>query len=26
VRMTFLGQFTKFENYTGGASVYGAGD
>ena len=26
VRMTFLGQFTKFENFTGGASVYGAGD
>ncbi|MBU6292077.1 MAG: replicative DNA helicase [Burkholderiaceae bacterium] len=26
VRMTFLGQFTKFDNYTGAASVYGAGD
>jgi replicative DNA helicase len=26
VRMTFLGQYTKFENYTGAASVYGAGD
>jgi hypothetical protein len=24
--MTFLGQFTKFDNYTGAASVYGAGD
>jgi hypothetical protein len=23
VRMTFLGQFTRFENYTGGAPVYG---
>ena len=22
VRLTFLGQYTKFENYTGGASVY----
>ena len=26
VRMTFLGQFTKFDNYTGAVSVYGAGD
>ncbi len=26
VRMTFLGQFTKFENYTGASSSYGAGD
>ena len=26
VRMTFLGQFTKFENYTGASSGYGAGD
>jgi len=26
VRMTFLGQFTKFDNYTGAASVYCAGD
>jgi replicative DNA helicase len=26
VRMTFLGQFTKFDNYIGAASVYGAGD
>jgi replicative DNA helicase len=25
VRMTFLGQFTKFENYTGASSGYGAG-
>jgi replicative DNA helicase len=24
VRMTFLGQFTKFENYTGSAPVYGS--
>ena len=24
VRMTFLGQFTKFENYTGNAPVYGS--
>ncbi len=23
VRMTFIGQFTKFENYTGAAAVYG---
>lgn len=26
VRMTFLGQYTKFENYTGAGSIYGAGD
>ena len=26
VRMTFLGQFTKFDNYTGASSGYGAGD
>lgn len=26
VRMTFLGQFTRFENYTGSASVYGSGE
>lgn len=26
VRMTFLGQFTKFENYTGVSSSYGGGD
>jgi len=26
VRMTFLGQFTKFENYAGASSGYGAGD
>jgi replicative DNA helicase len=26
VRMTFLGSFTKFENYTGAAPVYGSGE
>lgn len=26
VRMTFLGQFTRFENYTGSASVYGSNE
>lgn len=26
VRMTFLGQYTKFENYTGSASPYGGGE
>ena len=26
VRMTFLGAFTKFENYTGAAPVYGSGE
>ncbi len=26
VRMTFLGQFTRFENYTGSGSVYGSGE
>ncbi len=26
VRMTFLGQYTKFENYTGNAPIYGGGE
>ena len=26
VRMTFLGQYTKFENYTGNAPIYGSGE
>ncbi len=26
VRMTFLGQFTRFENYTGAGSVYGSSE
>lgn len=26
VRMTFLGQFTRFENYTGSGSVYGSSE